>query len=85
MINIKSVPDVGCHAYEFWIPLVSVSTLIFMVLLCDGVVLHTWSSFSDGVLETIWKVFLMIVSTYPISCFQADLQFHLDSHVSQLQ
>jgi hypothetical protein len=31
-----------------------------VAVLCDGVavLLHTWSSFSSGVLETIWKVFL---------------------------
>ena len=30
-----------------------------VAVLCDGVavLLHTWSSFSSGVLETIWKVF----------------------------
>jgi len=29
--------------------------------------------------------FLMFVSTYPIGFFQTDLQFHIDSHISQLQ
>jgi len=57
-----------------------------VAVLCDGVavLLHTWSSFSSGVLETIWEGFLMIVSTYPIGFLQTDLQFHIDSHSSEL-
>ena len=55
---------------------------------CGGVavLLHTWSSFSSGVLETIWNVFFKwLFKHIPLVFFQTDLQFHIDSHISQLQ